>query len=162
MGWLTGTCDQVWSKSVRSCPRYKSEKCWQKKKEEEEEETRSVNRSEHSRTLRLYFVKFNLSLTFDPLTITYIKRSPWTVFYVYPRPTHWHCNFCHLSMFEIWPFFDLWPLKHRPDEEVTVNNFGRLSKINMLTLLLFPFEVVCDLTILWPLTLTKGQSKRSP
>ena len=32
MGWSTGTCDQVWSKSVTSCRRYKTLKCWQKKK----------------------------------------------------------------------------------------------------------------------------------
>ena len=31
------------------------------------DKTRSVNKSEHSRKLRLYFVKFDLSLTFDPL-----------------------------------------------------------------------------------------------
>ena len=35
MGWSTGTCDQVWSKSVKSCRRYKTLKCWQKKKKKE-------------------------------------------------------------------------------------------------------------------------------
>ena len=30
MGWSTGTCDQVWSISVKSCLRYKTLKCWQK------------------------------------------------------------------------------------------------------------------------------------
>ena len=38
--------------------------------------------------------------------------------------------------------------KRRSDKEVLVDNFGCLTKVNMLTLLLLPFEVVCDLTFL--------------
>ena len=30
-------------------------------------------------------------LTFDPLTIGQVKRSPWTLFDVWPRPTLWQC-----------------------------------------------------------------------
>ena len=53
MGWSTDTCDQIWLKSVKSCPRYKSEnksmKCWQKKEETERNRTDEI----HSRRLRL-------------------------------------------------------------------------------------------------------------
>ena len=90
-----------------------------------------------------YYVLINMSLL---LLLLLDKEVTVDSFDVYPRQTHWHCYFCHLSLFEIWLFFDLWPLNHRLNGEVTVDNFGPLSKVNMLTLLLFPFEVVCDLT----------------
>ena len=127
MRWSTGTCDQVWSKSVKSCPRYKSEKCWQKKKnkkkeeeeeEEEEEETRPVNRSEHSCMLRLHFVKF-----------------------------------------------DLWPLNHKLDKEVTIDIFWCLSKVNIIHIDIATFVIwTCfefDLSLTFDL-LTEGRTKRSP
>ena len=52
MGWSTGTCDQVWSKSVKSCRRYKT-LIEVLTEEEEEEEERNHTEEIHSRRLRL-------------------------------------------------------------------------------------------------------------
>ena len=40
-------------------------------------------------------------LTFDPLTTGWMKRSSWTLFDGWPRPTHWHSQFCCRRMFRI-------------------------------------------------------------
>ena len=95
--------------------------------------------------------QFNLSLTFDPLSVGRTKWSPWTLLHLRPRLTHWPFYFCHLAHFVIWPFFDLWPLNCRTDKEITVDTFASLSKTNTLTLLLLSFDTFCNLTFfdLW-------------
>ena len=106
---------------------------------------------------------FDLSLTFDPLTVDRAKRSPWTLMHVCPTPTHWHCYFSHLTHFVIWPFFDLWPLIRRSDKEVTVDTFAFLTKTNTFTLFLLSFDTFCNLTFLLIFDpLTVGRMKRSP
>ena len=42
-------------------------------------------------------------LTFDPLTTGRTKRSPWTLFDGWPRPTHWHSQIWCRRLFKIWP-----------------------------------------------------------
>ena len=72
--------------------------------------------SSKTTTLTLLLLSFDTfcNLTFlwpmTPLTIGRTKRSLWTLTHVCPIATHWHCYFCHLTHFVIWPFFDLWPL----------------------------------------------------
>ena len=55
--------------------------------------------------------------------------------------------------------FDLLPLIRRSDEEVTVDFFWCLTKINTLAVLLLSFHIVCDLTFfdLWPLNHRSGE-----
>ena len=57
------------------------------------------------------------------------------------------CYFCHLRVFVIWPFCDLWPLNRKSDREVTVDTFWCLSKINIMPMLILPCVV---LFIIWP------------
>ena len=54
--------------------------------------------------------QFDLSLTFDPLSVGRTKRSPWTLLRLRPRLTHWPFYFCHLTHFVIWPFLTFDPL----------------------------------------------------
>ena len=102
-------------------------------------------------------------LTFDPLTIGHWGRSCMFAQHQHidtvnidtgdPTPTRWHCYFCHLTHFVIWPFSDLWPLNRRSDEEVTVDTYACLPNTNTLTLLLLSFEIVCNLnSFLTPVT----------
>ena len=32
-----------------------------------------------------------------------MKKSPWTLFDGWPRPTHWHSQICYRRLFKIWP-----------------------------------------------------------
>ena len=96
-----------------------------------------------------------------PSTVGHTKRSPCTFFDVWQRWIHWRCYCCHLKLFEIRPCLTF-DLIRRSDEEVTVDFFWCLTKINTLTVLLLSFHVVCDLTFLTFDPLTIGQMKRSP
>ena len=100
-----------------------------------------------------HFFQFDLSLTFDPLSVGRTKRSPWTLLHVCPTLTHWSFNFCHLTHFVICLFFDLWPFNRWSDKEVTVDTYACLPNTNTLTLLLLSFDTFCNLTFfeIWPL-----------
>ena len=63
---------------------------------------------------------------------------------------HSHMLRMHFLKFDL--FFDLWPLNHKLDKQVIADILWCLSKANTLTLLLLPFELVWNLTFLWPLT----------
>ena len=39
-----------------------------------------------------------------PLTTGQMKRSPWALFYGWPKPTHWHSQFCWKKALQNWPF----------------------------------------------------------
>ena len=103
-------------------------------------------------------LKFDLSLTFDLLTVGRTKRSPWTILDVCLWSTCWHCYFCYLKLFVIWPFFDLWPLiwplvRQRGHRIL----FWCLSNANTLTPvpLSFDIDMSCDINgvinqYLWP------------
>ena len=109
-----------------------------------------------------HYFQFDLSLTFDSLSLGRTKRSPWTLLHLRPRLTHWPFYFCHLTHFVIWPFFDLWPLSvgrtkrwlwtrlHlRPRLTHWHLYFGHLTHF-----VIWPFFDLCPLTV--------GPTKRSP
>ena len=61
--------------------------------------------------------KFELFLTFDPLTTGQTKRSLWKLFDDGHWPTHWHGQFYCWRLFKIWSLLkqnlnisDIWPL----------------------------------------------------
>ena len=83
-------------------------------------------------TIIWHCLKFDLSLTFWPLTVGLTKRSPWTLLHVWPWWTCWNIQFYDLTLFEIWPFFDLLTPNCRSDKEVTVDTFACLTVMNML------------------------------
>ena len=96
--------------------------------------------------------QFDLSLTFDPLSVGRTKGHRGHL-HVCPTLTHWSFNFCHLTHFVIWLFFDLWLFNRWSDKEVTVDTYACLPNTNTLTLLLLSFDTFCNLTFfdLWPL-----------
>ena len=61
-------------------------------------------------------------------------------------------NFVIWNSWNIWPFFDLWPLTGRSDSGVTVDNFACLVILDMLALLILPFEIHGKFDLFWPLT----------
>ena len=97
-----------------------------------------------------HWFKFDLSLTFDPLSVGRTKRSPFTRLHFCP---HWPFYFCHLTHFVIWPFFDLWPFNRRSDEEITVDTYTYLT-----LLLLKHFSCKWPFWSLWPLHDVWGQT----
>ena len=75
------------------------------------------------------------------------------IFWYLAKINTWQCYSCHLKLFETWPFFGLWPLfrrsdeeVHRSGEEVTVDTFCCLTPTNTLAVSVLPFKIVQNLT----------------
>ena len=89
--------------------------------------------------LRLHFVKFDLW----PFNHKLDKEVTVNIFLIFVQGQH-----IDTATFAIWACLKF-------DLSLTLDNFGCLSKVNMLTLLLFPFEVVIIFNLhkrfVWPI-----------
>ena len=88
--------------------------------------------------------KFKIVTFVEGLKLYHIQKS-------YDHATESICGSSVLSENDFFDTSDPY-VTHKLDKEVTMDNFECLSKVNMLTLLILPFEVFCGLTFLWPLT----------
>ena len=86
--------------------------------------------------------QFDLSLTFEPLSIGWTKRSPWTLMHVCPTPTHWlfYDTFCNLTLSVGRTKRSPWTLLHL------------CPRLTHWPFLLLSFDTFFNLTFLWPLT----------